>query len=195
MKRRVLNLLTAGSLLLCVATAVLWVRSYWRYDSVAVVDNTVERDGDHGVLWRSYAASSDRGKLRLTVEDHEIRIRSDEPWPPPRPGWELRRFAGNLAPRLDLTHGRGWMGISSGSNFGMGSGGSSHERYLTVPHAAVAFAAAVLATPLVKRRARRMGRRRVASNCLSCGYDLRATPGRCPECGATVQLGNVSAPG
>ena len=186
MRRRLLNLLTALSLLLCVAAVGLWVRSYWRYDSVAVVDNTVERQGDHGVLWRSYAASSGRGMLRLMVEDHEIRIRSDEPWPAPRQAWELRRFAGNLAPRLDLTHGRGWLGISSGSGFGMGSGGSSHERYLTVPHWAVAFAAAVLAAPLVQRgRTRRVRQRHRAGSCPTCGYDLRATPGRCPECGAT----------
>jgi hypothetical protein len=32
MKRRLLNLLTAGSLLVCAAVAVLWVRSYWRSD-------------------------------------------------------------------------------------------------------------------------------------------------------------------
>jgi len=29
MRRRLLNLLTALSLLLCVAVCVLWVRSYW----------------------------------------------------------------------------------------------------------------------------------------------------------------------
>src|SRR5437016_1336568 len=33
-KRRVFNLLAAVSLLLCVATAALWVRSYIRYDRV-----------------------------------------------------------------------------------------------------------------------------------------------------------------
>jgi hypothetical protein len=31
---RLLSLLTALSLLLCVAGAALWVRSYWRYDQV-----------------------------------------------------------------------------------------------------------------------------------------------------------------
>jgi hypothetical protein len=35
MKRRLLNLLTALSLLLCVAACVLWVRSYWHCDSIA----------------------------------------------------------------------------------------------------------------------------------------------------------------
>ena len=49
-----------------------------------------------------------------------------------------------------------------------------------VPDWAVVLAAAVLPVATLRRRFREQ---RAIGHCRHCGYDLRATPGRCPECG------------
>ena len=55
-------------------------------------------------------------------------------------------------------------------------------RLLLVPYWFITAAAAVPPALWAARRWRQH-RRSILGMCLSCGYDLRATAGRCPECG------------
>jgi hypothetical protein len=65
------------------------------------------------------------------------------------------------------------------------SPGAAESTYVSVPYWFLALLAA--AAPLWKWRAvarqRRLQRLRQKGICLNCGYDLRASPERCPECG------------
>lgn len=60
------------------------------------------------------------------------------------------------------------------------------SEWVVIPHWFICLACSVpLAAWLVCRRRDRRARWRAARGlCLRCGYDLRSSPGRCPECGA-----------
>ena len=55
-------------------------------------------------------------------------------------------------------------------------------RLLTVPHWAIGLPGLVVPLLMLSRAWRRR-RREAKGLCPACGYDLRATPARCPECG------------
>jgi hypothetical protein len=72
-----------------------------------------------------------------------------------------------------------------------GGGGVTEVRWtVAIPFwcLALAFALPPLGWELLRRRARR--NRRIG-RCPRCGYDLRATPDRCPECGAVTSVGTA----
>jgi hypothetical protein len=62
--------------------------------------------------------------------------------------------------------------------------GATVDRFgvVVVPCWFVAVLAALLPGAWVVRHDRRV-RRRIERYCEACGYDLRGSPGRCPECG------------
>ena len=139
MKRRLLNVLTLLSLLLCVAVVALWVRSYWVSDGYEFVRK--------GVRWE---AVSEKGTLWL----------SDLPQKRIDPSHPSRMAKARLKPEhYDMPH--------------------------ALAVASLAVAPAVWLTLAASARSRH--RRRVDQNlCPRCAYDLRATPDRCPECGAAA---------
>jgi TRAP-type C4-dicarboxylate transport system permease small subunit len=54
----------------------------------------------------------------------------------------------------------------------------------------VLFGAAMVCAVQAIRSRRELNRRRQYRLCAGCGYDLRASPGRCPECGAVAENPN-----
>jgi len=72
--------------------------------------------------------------------------------------------------------------------FGGGWGDRSMLWNLVVPHWLVATAAVIpfLIWLPILHRALRARKRQRQGFCPKCGYDLRATPDRCPECGAAA---------
>jgi hypothetical protein len=51
------------------------------------------------------------------------------------------------------------------------------------------FDAAIVAAVVYRWRLKRRLARLLSGKCIECGYDLRATPDRCPECGTRVGIG------
>jgi hypothetical protein len=73
---------------------------------------------------------------------------------------------------------------------GLFSGNSPDYLLVVIPYWFPVAATAIFPLIWLRERSNRIrSRKRAAANlCTSCGYDLRASPGRCPECGATAPL-------
>lgn len=159
-----------ASLLLCVASAVLWVRSYWVAD---------------GVFWHStrdpqYINTCESAFGVLTIRlPGAPRLSSRNP-----PGW----YGLPASAPLRLVH-RRWIDRSTWHGFEWRSvelrdpwAKVSHYWYeISVPHGLIVLCTALLPAGLLYRRLR--GAAKTPGRCAQCGYDLRATPDRCPECG------------
>ena len=165
----------ALSLVLFAATLILWVRSKIVGDVISWSgsDNSVSLFVMNGVVRVLHAETASMPpEARHATFDWRaqarrgVRFRNDKTW-----------------------YGRLGFGFDSAGTTVAGNGSSGYARggasirTLYVPYWSVALVTAVL--PLTKLRyAWRRRRRRKTGLCPVCGYDLRATPERCPECGA-----------
>lgn len=183
MRRRLFTLLSAASLALCTATCVLWVRSYGGVDAfsgaaweatVAVVDEI-----DYGA-WASV------GRSHFYFR-HMVRPRYDERVSglADRAGegrdWNYRRRPGRVGPTV-------WFWFRGEVNEVRPEEPDVLRSRLSITVPLGALAGLFLLCPAIgASRCRRslVGRRRARHGlCPACGYDLRATPEQCPECGA-----------
>ena len=169
MKHRPFNALALLSLLLFAAACALWARSGAVYDTLTYYRPGlyVRMESTDGLLMFS----------RFTPPSSELR--------PHPPGWRLssRRDAVNYNSLRGVRDRSLWTRLG----FYPAASGRPDSWGLTLPHWLVAALASAPPLARLLAAAARHRRRRIGL-CPACGYDLRATPGRCPECG-TVPAG------
>ena len=193
--RRLHNLLTALSLLLLVAVAALWVRSYfvgdtWTLPYDRVVDVTTSPYGETDTWRAQYVLNSGRGRaqwVRTECTDDAVAPAGHSTLPVPQTILDLR----SNTPGDWWTGALGFDYFVREKHYVHGPRGN-HSTYfgfrtLTVPYWFLASVSGALAAAGVFRYLRQRRRRvRIARGlCRTCGYDIRATLDRCPECGTT----------
>jgi hypothetical protein len=149
------------SLLLCVAVCGLWARSYWSADAVTWAGSSVD-----------WTVRSNRSRLAFSRVLHET-VGSAPERSPLHVSCEAA-----YTPSDDAFAGFSHQHIT----YDVGIFADIEKLDVGVPHWFMAILLAI-APAMRLRAAAQHCRRDRTGRCPACGYDLRATPDRCPECG------------
>jgi len=174
-RTRLFNGLALWSLLLCIATIFLWITSYFSQLDINWAGNSV-----------SWELVISRGEMSFS------RVKWASPIPTNNLGWNLS----GVAPRSLPDQLQSLTGVIGHFRFRAFGFAFFTLHRLTVfngrqflwPCWALALLAAL--TPVVWMIRKRQ--RSKPGHCMVCGYDLRATPDRCPECGSVPATANNS---
>ncbi|MBC8108059.1 MAG: hypothetical protein H7Z14_15845 [Anaerolineae bacterium] len=157
---------------------VLWARSQ---DSSNII--VFERDQGTGpdLFWQM-ALGSSRGRVMISSMRYEALYFSPLSAEQPRLHWHTKTYSNRVT--FDTPAGP-WHGFELITNVTNGSMARGTEHTIWFPYWALAVP---LAIPLVVAgyRRSRITTRHESRLCLSCGYDLRASKDRCPECGEPI---------
>jgi hypothetical protein len=202
--RRFLSRFLTGLSVLAFGVVVgLWARSWISFDSVlyAPPPTTPQQHvSPSGVTYTAYelrggSVSSHRGAVQAQWQV-SFRLVDDTPRARPlQPEGRWRFFSqplarSNEAGFLDGPEARGVVGFwvvrrTTPAPLRPGQRPDYDVRDVFVPYWFLAAVTGVLPLLQLVRALRRRARRR-RGLCVHCGYDLRETSGRCPECGTTA---------
>jgi len=184
-KRHLANMLAGLSLLLCLAIAALWVRSYWVQDGIGW--NTQQRGN---------RLCCSCGLLRAAIDLNGAQVTS--PFGMTYPPGMNRNAQKTVDLPADLADDVANSGLRQAPVRIYYWHGFGFYRYDSIDGIAETdillplwvFLVLLLVLPVSRIVAHR--RRATPGYCRKCGYDLRATPDRCPECGQMDEHRNNS---
>jgi hypothetical protein len=163
--RYIFNALAVLSLVLCLAVAVLWVRSYWRHYYFRFVSETSQIAPSVG---------SSKGSIMFIVRNMNF----------PQIYVEDRYgFVFDSTPAVDLLElSNSLLGICWERETTSNAVYTEVFTRVSIPFAYLVLALSILPGVWTRRWLRR-DKISLIGVCRTCAYDLRATPERCPECG------------
>ena len=165
LRRFILNALTVMSAVLCVGGVGLWVRSYW-------VEDKVERTTGDKMMDQQWV-TSEWGEMYVGTMRHGWHYLGLRP---PEPGIHHESFPASARSADALP---GFLGFGKLPDDLVRP--EAHFIIVMPDWFLTGLFAAMPAAYLIRRVRRR--RKPLPGYCQTCGYDLRATPDRCPECG------------
>ena len=176
-RRGFFTLMSGLSLLLCLMMAGLWVCIRW------MPEHNVQRH-----FAGSMRADGTRSQYVLAFESERFAATQLRQIYPKSP------TLGKMQPAIDL---RGLQFVfSTGENATLLHSAAAkpqppsfiyyHITVVAIPYWALIVASLISPVLWFRSRGKQMRALRLAKSCIHCGYDLRATPERCPECGHAV---------
>jgi hypothetical protein len=186
--RHLFTLCSALSLLLCVAVCVMWVRSffvgdyYYRSRWSFTPPSAVEPRGS----WDEFALILISGRGTFSIATRTQHWVGSSP-PLPQRGLPDTRWMKNYPPAsaaVKRANDIVWRALGSGYSSARSRGVrfAGQHRRLWLPAWFLALGTMVAPSLWLWRYVQRR-RARGMNLCRNCGYDLRASPERCPECG------------
>jgi hypothetical protein len=164
----ILNGLAVLSLLTCLTTIVLWARSAHHWDQASCFGRS-----------SAFAMTSCRSQLLFMRAQYSSAGLSH--------GFHVHsQSAPSLAAWSSDKSARSHWYNSVGFEYLRSDDSGEIREGVVVPHYALCALSAILpaSCALKHQRERRKRQAHIKMLCTSCGYDLRATPDRCPECGS-----------